>query len=104
MRPYLKKIIPTDGLEVSVFGWQFRTRRDSPHSRQGRVFTLVTPGENEIWCADPAMAQVILTRRKDFLQSPMAALIMRFQGENILTVSSGLSDPSCASMHTSRNM
>ena len=93
LRPYLKKIIPTDGLEVSVFGWQYRTRRNSPHSRVGPVFILVTPGENEIWCSDPAMAQVILTRRKDFVQSPMASKIMRFQGENILTVSSGLSAP-----------
>ncbi len=87
MRPYLKKIFRNDGFEVSVFGWQIRNRHDSLHQRHGNAFMLVTPGDNELWCADPAMSQVILSRRKDFVQSPMVSKIVSFQGGNILVVS-----------------
>ncbi|KAH8879356.1 cytochrome P450 [Thozetella sp. PMI_491] len=82
---YLKRICPTDGMEVSIFGWQFRTKHDSMHQRYGSAFILVTPGSNELWAGDAAMAQVVLARRKDFVTAPMTKAVMNFQGENILT-------------------
>jgi hypothetical protein len=70
---------------VSIFGWEFGNKI-SVHAALGPAFILVNPGMNEYYIADPAMAQIILARRKDFMQSPIASKIMNFLGTNILTV------------------
>lgn len=49
---------------------------------------LVTTGQNLFVTADPAVAQTILTRRKEFIQSPISNKVLGFLGANILTVSS----------------
>jgi hypothetical protein len=66
-------------------GWEFADKNRF-HERVGPAFILVTAGMNQLWCADPAMATVILARRKDFVQLPLASKIMRFLGDNIITV------------------
>ena len=76
---------------VGFMGWEFFDK-NRLHERVGPAFILVTAGMNQLWCADPAMATVILARRKDFVQLPLASKVMRFLGENILTV--GLPFPS----------
>jgi hypothetical protein len=69
-----------------MVAWEFRDKKKM-HDRYGTAFMLVTPGKNELWCADPAMSQVILARRKDFIQTPMATTVMEFLGPNIISVS-----------------
>ncbi len=78
---YLKKDPPDGWLRRCPYsGGSSGRSYTSPHRRHGSSFVLVTPGQNELWCADSAMAQIILARRKDFVQSPMAIKIMSFQG------------------------
>jgi hypothetical protein len=88
LRPVFERVLPAafyDAIKVTIFGWEFRDKHDL-HDRVGPAFILVTPGINQLLCADPAMAQVILARRKDFVQSPTASKVMNFLGENIVTV------------------
>jgi hypothetical protein len=66
-------------------GWEFDDK-NRLHERVGPAIILVTAGINQLWCADPAITNVILSRRKDFVQLPLGAKILRFLGENILTV------------------
>jgi hypothetical protein len=40
-----------------------------------------------MWIADPGVAQVVLARRKDFVQAPIASKIMNILGPNLITVS-----------------
>ena len=70
--------------------------------RLGSTFLLVTPGKNELWVADAEIAQIVLQRRKDFVQldiskrmsyscvwtSQLMALtgILGLFGPNIITV------------------
>jgi hypothetical protein len=89
LRPTLQKILPTflyDQIKISIFGWEFRDKFEL-HSRIGNTFCLATPGGLEFWIADPEVAQVVLAKRKDFVQHPVASLVMGFLGENIITVS-----------------
>lgn len=89
MRPILARFLPEplfDRVRLSIFGWEFLDK-GAIHERVGPAFILVTAGVNELWCADPHMAQSILSRRKDFVQLPIGSKILRFLGENILTVS-----------------
>ncbi len=89
LRPVFKAILPRavyERFQVSIFGWEFLDKY-SLHEKIGPSFILVTPAMNELWCADPAMAQIVLARRKDFVQSDIAAQIIGFLGQNILTVS-----------------
>lgn len=88
LRPLLEKILPKaafDIIHLTIFGWEFRSKHEA-HARHGAVFLLVTPGENELWVADPAVAHVVLTRRKDFIVLPIVKLVMGILGENVLTV------------------
>lgn len=67
-------------------GWEF-IEKHAAHDQFGSAFILVTSSINELWCADPFMAQSILARRKDFLSLPMTHKILGFLGGNVLTVS-----------------
>ncbi|KIH93320.1 hypothetical protein SPBR_04167 [Sporothrix brasiliensis 5110] len=86
LRPLLKRILPTavyDRWHPATYGWEFRDRHGL-HDRIGPVFVLVTTGVNELWCADPALAQILLARRKDFVMLPEAKLIMSLLGNNMI--------------------
>lgn len=86
LRPILKRVLPTsiyDRWQPATYGWEFRDHHDF-HDRIGPVFVLVTTGTNELWCADPALAQILLARRKDFITLPEARIIMRLLGNNMI--------------------
>ncbi|CAK7207575.1 hypothetical protein SEUCBS139899_010385 [Sporothrix eucalyptigena] len=86
LRPYVKRYLPTavyNRFHLATYGWEFRTKH-TVHDRLGPVFVLVTTGTNELWCADPAVAQILLTRRKDFVSLPEAKIIMSLLGNNII--------------------
>jgi hypothetical protein len=90
LRPILKRILPTfifERINISIFGWEFLDKFDF-HSRVGPTFCLATPGNVEFWIADPEVAQVVLAKRKEFVQPPVSKLVIGFLGPNILTVSS----------------
>ena len=75
LEPVLAKYLPSvvyDRIKVAIFGWEFRCRY-TVHAKLGPVFVLVTPARNEIWIADPEMAQAILSRWRDFSQLEMSS-------------------------------
>ena len=72
-------------IKVSFYGWEFRDKHET-HRRVGGAFLLVTPAENECWVGDPAIAQIILARRRDFVQLPLGNKVIGFLGANLLTV------------------
>ncbi|CAK7230175.1 hypothetical protein SBRCBS47491_007496 [Sporothrix bragantina] len=87
LRPLIERFLPTavyNRFHLSTYGWEFRTKSNAVHDRIGPVYVLVTTGTSEIWCADPAVAQIMLTRRKDFVQLPEAKTIMGLLGNNII--------------------
>jgi hypothetical protein len=89
LQPTLQKILPAflyDRIKISIFGWEFRDNFEL-HSRVGNTFSLATPGGVEFWIADPEVSQVVLAKRKDFVQHPVASIVMGFLGDNLLTVS-----------------
>lgn len=88
LRPIFERLLPValyDAIKVTIYGWEFRDKY-ALHDKVGQAFILVTTAQNQLICADPAMTQVILTRRKDFVQLPTASRVMRLLGENVLTV------------------
>lgn len=87
LKSILKHILPTswyDRFRLVVFSWELRDKNEI-HEKLGSTFVIVTAASNQVWCADPALAQIILARRKDFVQLPLASKIMGFLGQNILT-------------------
>ncbi|GKT86483.1 cytochrome P450 [Colletotrichum tofieldiae] len=70
--------------ELAIFGWEFRDKAEV-HTRIGPAFVIVTTAVNQLICADPAMAQGILAKRKEFVQSETSIKIMSFLGMNVLT-------------------
>ncbi|KAH8664527.1 cytochrome P450 [Xylariales sp. PMI_506] len=83
-RPWLE-LIPLRAMELSTFGWSWRHKNDSRFQKYGSSFVLVTPGKNHLWCADPAVSQVVLTRRKDFIQSVQVTKLFSLLGMSVFT-------------------
>ncbi|KAE8150733.1 cytochrome P450 monooxygenase [Aspergillus avenaceus] len=86
--PRLKGLFPAwlfDRLDVAAHGWEFRRKR-AFFDRWGEIFALATPDECTVWVSDVDTANVILQRRKDFEQAPVAAKILGFLGPNVFTV------------------
>ncbi|KAJ5594125.1 uncharacterized protein N7459_000333 [Penicillium hispanicum] len=85
LQPQLEKYLPTWLLlrfDVAIHGWEFRRKRWY-HERLGNIFILVTPDECSLWCADAAVATVILQQRNEFQQLPVAGRILGFLGPNV---------------------
>jgi hypothetical protein len=84
---YLEPILPNflDGMIANTYGWEYRDKYKI-HQRVGSTFLLVTPGEMECWTADPEVAQIVLTRRKDFIQMPLSNVVVGMCGPNLLSV------------------
>lgn len=51
----------------TYMGWSFHDKY-ALHDELGPVFTVVTPGGNEIIVADPQATHTILSRRKEFIK------------------------------------
>lgn len=86
LRPWLMRNLPPvvyNRFKVCTFGWQFYDRHQF-HDAVGPVFVLVTTGVNQVWIADPALAQVVLTRRKDFRTVLVTKQVMSLAGPNML--------------------
>lgn len=75
-QPQLKRWLPKpiwDYFSVIVTGWEFHEKWKIFERVGATSFIIVTPGGNEIWTADPAMASQVLLRRKDFLQLELSS-------------------------------
>ena len=51
----------------TAMGWTFQDKH-ALHDERGPVFTIVTPGVNEVTVADPQATHYILSRRKEFIK------------------------------------
>jgi hypothetical protein len=76
LQPTFARFLPTfayNRIRRSIYGWEFREAHQAgiASARPEPAFMLVTPGHNELWAEDVEFANAILTRRKDFIQSPM---------------------------------
>ena len=60
-----------NSVKTAIYGWEFQYKYE-PFARVGPSFILVTPGKNELWVADPGVANAIMTRRNDFVQFDIA--------------------------------
>ena len=49
----------------TYMGWTFDDKY-ALHAQLGLLFTLVTPSGNEIWVADPGVAHMVLSKRKEY--------------------------------------
>ncbi|KAL3441772.1 cytochrome P450 [Aspergillus insuetus] len=88
LQPLLEKYIPEPlytRLDVAIYGWECRQKAEI-HGRVGKTFVLVTLDECTLWVADPAIANVILQRRKDFLQPEIVGKVMGLFGANVITL------------------
>ncbi|KIW62438.1 hypothetical protein PV04_10611 [Phialophora macrospora] len=66
-------------------GWTFYPRF-SVHAKYGQAFTIVSPGTNEIYMAEPTATEDIMRRRNDFIKDPDVYGMLDFYGPNLDTV------------------
>ncbi|KAJ5623763.1 hypothetical protein N7510_000072 [Penicillium lagena] len=84
--PYFEKYLPGwiyERIDIVSHGWEFR-RKAEMHQRLGPAFVVVTLDQCILWVGDPALGNIVLQRRKDFIQSPVIQQIMGFLGNNVL--------------------
>ncbi|KDN63942.1 hypothetical protein CSUB01_06575 [Colletotrichum sublineola] len=87
LRPVLRRLLPArvyGAVSLVIAGWEFLDET-AVHERIGPAFVIVTTDQNQLICADPAMAQAILAKRNDFVQGDVLARVMNFAGANLLT-------------------
>ena len=87
LRPIFAKCFPSfvfDRIKYTIYGWEFLYRYE-PFQKLGPNFLITTPGENELWIADPEVAHAVLARRQDFTMQEMAKQIMGRFGPNLIT-------------------
>jgi hypothetical protein len=72
-------------IQPICYGWEYRDKYQF-HQRVGSTFLVVTPGDIECWISDPLVAQIVLTRRKDFISMPKSDEVIGFNGPNLLNV------------------
>lgn len=88
LRPVFRALLPPAAyqvFELSTYGWEFRDK-GAIHERLGPFFVVVTTGLNRLICADPAVGQTILARRKEFVPLDINIQAMGILGSNIITV------------------
>jgi cytochrome P450 len=71
-------------IEYSTNEWFFYSRYDL-HLFHGPVFFIVSPGGTQLIVADPATADEIQTRRKDFIKNPSFYKPLEILGPNTVT-------------------
>ena len=89
LRPVFQCLLPVSifaTVELSIWGWEFRDKA-AIHEKLGPAFIFVTTGLNRLICADPAMANHIMARRRDYVHPETTTQAMGFLGANIVTVS-----------------
>jgi hypothetical protein len=73
LRPFLSRFLPAalyDRVKLAIYGWEYITKY-SVQEQLGPTFISTNYATNELWTADPEIAQIILQRRKDFVQLDM---------------------------------
>lgn len=71
--------------ERAEVGWTYYPKF-SVHAKHGEAFTIVSPGTNEIYMAEPTATDDILRRRNDFIKDPNVYGMLDFYGPNLDTV------------------
>ncbi|KAK2005469.1 cytochrome P450 [Colletotrichum eremochloae] len=87
LRPVLRRLLPArvyNAISLVISGWEF-CDESAVHDRVGPAFVIVTTSQNQLICADPAMAQVILAKRNYFVQGDFLKRFMGFLGSNVQT-------------------
>lgn len=69
----------------TYIGWQFDDKY-ALHALLGPIFTIVTPGGNEVTVADPLTAHHILAQRKEFIKPAIMYDQLNVFGPNVNTV------------------
>ncbi|KAJ0418826.1 cytochrome P450 [Aspergillus carlsbadensis] len=98
-QPLLKRYTPEPlytRLDVAIYGWECRQKAEV-HAWLGKTFVLVTLDECTLWVADPTLSNVILQRRKDFMQPEIVGKVMGLFGPNVVTAN-------CAEWQRQRKM
>jgi len=88
IRPYAAKWCPIwvyERFVVLSAGFEFYYGPQL-HAKLGKVFVAVSLDECTLWIADPALANVVLQRRKDFLMDPIMRIFIGVCGDNLLCV------------------
>ena len=88
IRPYAAKWCPVwiyERIVVLTAGFEFYYGPQL-HAKLGKVFVAVSLDECTLWVADPALANVVLQRRKDFLMDPIIRVFIGIFGDNLLCV------------------
>src|ERR1700750_662604 len=88
IRPYTAKWCPVwiyERMIVLTAGFEFYYGPQL-HANLGKVFVAVSLDECTLWVADPALANVVLQRRKDFLMDPVMRQFIGVFGDNLLCV------------------
>jgi len=71
----------------AYIGWTFSDLYATHARLKSDAFTIVTPGELEVYVADPVAADDILSRqRNDFVKSPAKYDLLNIFGQNVNTV------------------
>jgi len=87
LRPTLLRFLPTpfyNQIRHAIYGWEFRDKSED-RPKVDPIFLYVTPGQIEFWVQDVEIANAILTRRNDFVQSDIGSRIMGLFGRNVIT-------------------
>ena len=72
--------------KCTYMGWTFQDKY-ALHNELGLVFTLVTPSGNEVWVADPNVAHLVLSKRKEYIKpNDMYSKYQERIGKSSLTV------------------
>ncbi len=69
----------------TYIGWQFDDKH-ALHSQLGPIFTIVTPGGNEVIVADPSATHTIFAQRKNFIKPAIMYDQLNIFGPNVNTV------------------
>jgi len=95
IRPYAAKWCPVwiyERIVVFTAGFEFYYGPQL-HAKLGKVFVAVSLDECTLWVADPALANVVLQRRRDFLMDPIMRIFIGIFGDNLLCVRATISRP-----------
>ncbi|KAH7012545.1 cytochrome P450 [Microdochium trichocladiopsis] len=87
LKPLLRRILPASArraFDLTLWGWEFHDK-SAIHERLGPAFVIVTTSLNRFVTADPAMANAILARRRDFVHPDVTTSVMGLLGHNLVT-------------------
>ncbi|KXJ86031.1 cytochrome P450, partial [Microdochium bolleyi] len=87
LKPLLRRILPASArraFDLTLWGWEFHDK-SAIHEQLGPAFVIVTTSLNRFVTADPATANAILARRRDFVHPDVTTSVMGLLGHNLVT-------------------